>query len=177
MRTCFPKSPIKFKQSKITFCQNYSEERVVRSILQNHSRLWGFWKKVKGLQARPEFNLRLYLLYSWEYLPFSLVSPGCCILSECVRLRGYTRERGAPVVLTILLLEQYYLCSYQEFNQKKCFSSATLVLEKKVIRQTQSLTTINFNKSIFLFVFHLIPKWVLWGVYEWKFKKDIFIQK
>ena len=140
MRTCFrKKSLIKFKQSKITFCQNYSEERVVRSILQNHSRLWSFWKKVKGLQARPELHFRLYLLYSWEYLPFSLVSPGCCILSECVRLRGYTRERGGPVVLTILLSKvivdnicawrwKYYLCSYQDFYQKGVYTSATLVL-------------------------------------------------
>ena len=113
----FQKSPIKFKQSKITFCQNYSEERVVRSILQNHSRLWSFWKKVKGLQARPEFNFRLYLLYSWEYLPFSLVSPWCCILSECVRLRGILFCFSKIIVDNICAWRwKYYLCSDQEFN-------------------------------------------------------------
>ena len=51
-------------------------------------------------------------------------------------------------------------------QSKNCFTSATLVLDKKVIRLTQSLTTINFNKSIFLLVFHLISKGVLWDVYE-----------
>ena len=28
--------------------------------------------------------------------PNSLISPGCCILQECVRLRGYIREWGPP---------------------------------------------------------------------------------
>ena len=124
----FQKSPIKFKQSKITLCQNYSEERVVRSILENHSRLWSFWKKVKGLQE----NLRLYLLYSWEYLPFSLVSPGCCILSVCA-LTGVYKRKGGPhsshyfafskkIVDNICVWRwKYYLCSDQEFNQKKIF--------------------------------------------------------
>ena len=49
----------------------------------------------------------------------------------------------------------------------KCFTSATLVFgREKRIRQAKGLTTIIFNKSIFLLVFHLIPKGVLWGVYE-----------
>ena len=55
---------------------------------------------------------------------------------------------------------------------KRCFTSATLVFwTRKNFRQPKGLTTIIFNKSIFLLVFHLIPKGVLWGVYEWNFKK------
>ena len=115
--------------------------------------------------------------------PFSLVSPGCCTLSECVRLRGYTRWRGAPVVLTILLFQKILSTIYvygdgnttcvhtRNFIKKvfhKCYTGSWT---RKHIRQTKGLTTIIFNKSIFLLVFHLIPKGVLWDVYEWNFQK------
>ena len=45
----------------------------------------------------------------------------------------------------------------------KCYTG---LLDKKNFRQPKGLTTIIFNKSIILLVFHLIPKGVLWGVYE-----------
>ena len=77
--------------------------------------------------------------------PSSLVSPGCCTLSRCVRLRGYTRERGAPVVLTILLFQKYcrqFMCVEMEILlvfipgilSKKVFHKCyTGLLEEKLL--------------------------------------------
>ena len=115
--------------------------------------------------------------------PFSFVSPGCCTLLECVRLQGYTRWREAPhsshhfafsknIVDNLCVWRwKYYLCSYQEYIKKVFHKCYTGFWTRKTSRQPKGLTTIIFNKSIFLLVFHLILKGVLWDVYEWKFKK------
>ena len=90
--------------------------------------------------------------------PSSLVSPGCCTLSRCVRLRGYTRERGAPVILTILLFQKYcrqFMCMEMEILlvfipgilSKRCLHECyTGSWTRKTLRQPKGLTTIYFQQ-------------------------------
>ena len=181
MRTCFQKSPIKFTTAKLPS---------TRIILRNE---WSGFEKSQPfatlgyLEKSERFTGKIRFFLGWTCYTCentSLFSRKSRVLHtfEVCAPTGYTRERGGPVVLTILLFKnivdnwcvwrwKYYLCSYQEFYQKSVTQVLHWFLDEKVIRQTQSLTTINFNKSIFSLVFHLIPKGVLWGVYEWKIKK------
>ena len=83
--------------------RNCSEERVSRNP-HKHFWLWGnFWLRIsqekycKKVLQRWAWEIELIACYITVRIPpNSLISPGCCILQECVRLRGYIREWGPP---------------------------------------------------------------------------------
>ena len=130
MRTCFPENSNQKSQSKITFNQCNSEEGDEwKKLYHFRSRLWNHWiQKLKVTRQDLDIILRLNLLYLWEYLPFFLVSPGCCTL-VCTPTGVYKKEGGPrsshyfafqkSIVDNIWVWRwKHYLYSYQDFNKK-----------------------------------------------------------
>ena len=113
----FQKSPIKFKQSKITFCQNYSEERVVRSILQNHSRLWCFWKKSERLTGKTRSKLLVVPVILVRIPPFFSHKSRVLHTFRVCAPTGVYKMKGGPVVLTILLFQKILMTIYPKLKQ------------------------------------------------------------
>ena len=65
-----------------------------KKLYHFRSRLWNHWiQKLKVTRQDLDIILRLNLLYLWEYLPFFLVSPGCCTL-VCTPTGVYKKEGG-----------------------------------------------------------------------------------
>ena len=98
------KSPIKLERKQTPSTRNIPrKEWRDKFELTNTLNSGNSDRKSKGYKgwAEPKFSISS-LLYLWEYLPISLISPGCCI--HCSTPTGVYSRKGAPVVLTLLLL-------------------------------------------------------------------------
>ena len=82
------------KQNHLQPVQFWGRRRVEKIVPLPIETLESLDSKAEGYQARPWHNIEVEPAILVRIPPFSLVSPGCCTLSECVRLRGYTRWRG-----------------------------------------------------------------------------------
>ena len=185
MRTCFPKNSNQKSQSKITFNQCNSEEGDEwKKLYHFRSRLWNHWiQKLKVTRQDLDIILRLNLLYLWEYLPFFLVSPGCCTL-VCTPTGVYKKE-GGPRSSHYFAFQKILSTIYvygdgnttciliRNFIKKgftKCYTDQAF---EKFYCQTKVWLLLFFNKSIFLFVFRLSLKGY-YGMHMNKKSKKMF---
>ena len=92
----FHKTPIKFHKAKYLQPVKLWGKRRVEKLLkpQQIRTLETLLQKVKVTRQDLDILLRLNLLYLWEYLPFFLVSPGCCTL-VCTPT-GVCKKEGGP---------------------------------------------------------------------------------
>ena len=147
MRTCFQKSPIKFTTAKLPS---------TRIILRNE---WSGFEKSQPfatlgyLDKSERFTGKIRFFLGWTCYTcentslFSRKSRVLHTFEVCAPM-GYTRERGAPVVLTILLFQKYcrqFMCMEMEILlvfipgilSKKVFHKCyTGLLDKKKLSST-----------------------------------------
>ena len=89
---------------------------MVRSNISKPFKTLGFLEKSERFTGKTRTKLLVKPVILVRIPPFSLVSPGCCIpFGVCAY--GGIQDEGAPVVLTILLFQNYcrqYMCMEME---------------------------------------------------------------